>query len=83
MTRNTDHLHNLSIWDIETIMNRVNNWLFVTFFFLAIALGVMMFTDQPAIAWAFAAPALVSVCMALIRYEDYRKAVDIGYGATA
>lgn len=69
------------IWETETIMNRVNNWLFITLFFFALALGVMTFTNHPAVAWALLVPALISAAMAVIRYEDYRKADAVGYGS--
>lgn len=70
------------LWQKEvSIMNRVNNWLVLTLVFFGIALGTMTFTNQPAIAWAIMVPALISAAMAVIRYDDYRKAQDVGYGS--
>lgn len=65
------------IWQKETIMNRVNNWIVLTLVFFLIALGLMTFTNHPALAWAFMVPTLISLAMAAIRYSDYVEATDL------
>lgn len=72
----------LSIWDTETIMNRVNNWAVLAALTFIAAILTMTFTNQPPVALGLAVVCLICLAMMLIRYEDYRKAVDVGYGAS-
>jgi len=58
-------------------MNRVNNWIAITLVFFLIAMGLMTFTNHPAIAWAFMVPCLISLAMVAIRYSDYVEASDL------
>lgn len=72
-----------SIWETETIMNRVNNWAIIALVFFLLAMGTILGFNVPALALGFGVVCLIALAMMLIRYEDYRKAVDVGYGASA